>query len=109
MTAYLFTTLRHAAARIGARRAKEPNIASMPADKVVDARSITPPTDPRSERLERALRALPPAQREVIALKIDCQLTFEQIAQVMKISINTAASRYRYGLEKLRTTLGGLS
>ena len=109
MTAYLFTALRHAAGKIGSRRAKEPNTASMPADQVVDARSFTPPTDPRSERLERALRALSPAQREVITLKIDGQLTFEQIAQVMKIGANTAASRYRYALEKLRASLGGTS
>ena len=49
--------------------------------------------------------ALPAEQREVIALKIDGELSFAQIAQVMGVSINTAASRYRYALEKLRTSL----
>ncbi len=41
----------------------------------------------------------------MISLKIDGQLTFAQIAQVLGISVNTAASRYRYALEKLRGML----
>ncbi len=40
-------------------------------------------------------------------MKIDGELTFAQIAQAMGISINTAASRYRYALEKLRRALKG--
>ena len=58
-----------------------------------------------SERLQRALLALPPEQREVISLKIDGELTFAQIGEVLGMSMNTAASRYRYALDKLRTTL----
>ena len=41
-------------------------------------------------------------QRELIALKIDGELTFAEIAACLGISPNTAASRYRYALEKLR-------
>ena len=41
----------------------------------------------------------------MVALKIDGELTFAQIAQVIGVSINTAASRYRYALQKLRTSL----
>ena len=41
----------------------------------------------------------------MVALKIDGRLTFAQIAQATGVSINTAASRYRYALEKLRTGL----
>jgi RNA polymerase sigma-70 factor (ECF subfamily) len=48
---------------------------------------------------------LPAQQREVIALKIDGELTFAEIGQVMGTNANTAASRYRYALEKLRATL----
>jgi RNA polymerase sigma-70 factor (ECF subfamily) len=60
---------------------------------------------PCGERLQRALVALPLEQREVIMLKIDGELTFAQIAQVIGASMNTAASRYRYALEKLRKLL----
>ncbi len=59
----------------------------------------------RDARLESAVRALPPEQREVISLKIWGELTFDQIARTLDISPNTAASRYRYGLERLRTLL----
>ena len=41
----------------------------------------------------------------MIALKIDGGLTFAEIAAVTDTSPNTAASRYRYALEKLRTHL----
>ena len=44
-------------------------------------------------------------QREVVHLKIYDQMTFAQIAGASDISINTAASRYRYALAKLRTLL----
>ena len=55
--------------------------------------------------LTAAVAGLPPAQREVLALKVDGGLTFAEIAAVIGTSINTAASRYRYALEKLRTTI----
>jgi RNA polymerase sigma-70 factor (ECF subfamily) len=48
---------------------------------------------------------LPPKQREVIAMKIDGELTFAEIGAVLGVSANTAASRYRYALEKLRRSL----
>jgi RNA polymerase sigma-70 factor (ECF subfamily) len=52
-----------------------------------------------------AVAGLPPAQREVLALKVDGGLTFVEIATVIGTSINTAASRYRYAIEKIRTTI----
>jgi len=104
LTAYLFTALRRAAAQQAARRAREPTACR--AVEAAAARESRPAADdPRGERLESALSALPPEQREVIALKIDGQLTFAQIGQAMGVSINTAASRYRYALEKLRASL----
>jgi RNA polymerase sigma-70 factor, ECF subfamily len=55
--------------------------------------------------LERALRALPPEQREVVHLKVFEGMTFQEIADMTGESINTAASRYRYAIEKLRVHL----
>jgi RNA polymerase sigma-70 factor (ECF subfamily) len=52
--------------------------------------------------LQRALRALPDDQRQVTVLHIWGELTFAQIADVLGVSSNTAASRYRYALVKLR-------
>ena len=55
--------------------------------------------------LAAALAKLPPEQRAVVHLKLWERLTFEQIAQILDIPPNTAASRYRYGLDKLRDLL----
>jgi RNA polymerase sigma-70 factor (ECF subfamily) len=101
LTAYLFSALRRAAARCAERRKREP--ASSPAVEDIEAKIDPNETDhPLADHLAQALQRLPDEQREVISLKIDGQLTFAQIAEVLGISINTAASRYRYALEKLR-------
>jgi RNA polymerase sigma-70 factor (ECF subfamily) len=55
--------------------------------------------------LAGALAELPAEQRVVVHLKLWECLTFEQIAEVLNISPDTAASRYRYGLDKLRARL----
>ena len=58
-----------------------------------------------AQAVENALRALPSEQREVVALRIWGELTFAEIATALDASINTVASRYRYGLEALRKLL----
>jgi RNA polymerase sigma-70 factor (ECF subfamily) len=57
------------------------------------------------QALEFALQKLPAEQREVVVLKLWQELTFEEISQICEIPVNTAASRYRYGLDKLRHLL----
>lgn len=58
-------------------------------------------------RAMRSLANLPPEQREVIVLKIWHEHTFEIIAELLELSPNTVAGRYRYGLQKLRASLKG--
>jgi len=55
--------------------------------------------------LAEALAELPPEQRTVVHLKLWEGWTFEQIADALDLPLNTAASRYRYGLDKLRERL----
>lgn len=57
------------------------------------------------QNLRRALNALPEDQREVTVLHIWGELTFSEVAELLSISANTAASRYRYALSKLRGSL----
>jgi RNA polymerase sigma-70 factor (ECF subfamily) len=103
LDAYVFASLRHAiAARIDRRRLERRHwerLASIPVP------APHPPEPPDEDELSAALAALPPEQREIVVMKIDAGLTFAQIAQVQGISPNTAASRYRYALEKLRKLL----
>lgn len=71
--------------------------------------AFAPASDPDDaafrEELSRALGDLPPDQRAVVHLKLWEGLTFDEIAQALDIPQNTAASRYRYGLDKLRDRL----
>ncbi len=57
------------------------------------------------EELAVAFGELPEEQRAIVHLKLWSELTFEEIAVALEISSNTAASRYRYGLDKLRARL----
>jgi len=57
------------------------------------------------DELSSALGELPAEQRAVVHLKLWGGLTFEEIAAALDIPPNTAASRYRYGLDKLRGQL----
>lgn len=56
----------------------------------------------RAMILHEAMLKLTDIHREVVALKIWGGLTFAEIAEALQIPANTAASRYRYGLEALR-------
>jgi RNA polymerase sigma-70 factor (ECF subfamily) len=70
---------------------------------------IAPASEPDEkafrEALSAALGEIPADQRAVVHLKLWEGLTFEQIAELLGIPPNTAASRYRYGLDKLRDRL----
>jgi len=61
---------------------------------------------PGESEAERAamncLAGLPVEQREAIVLKIWHRFTFEEIGGLLGISPNTAAGRYRYGLQKIK-------
>ena len=55
----------------------------------------------------RCLARLPVEQREAVVLKIWHEYTFEEMGELLELSPNTVAGRYRYGLQKLRACLKG--
>ena len=61
----------------------------------------------RLERVARAIALLSYEQREVVVLHLKGGLMFKQIAGLQKVSINTVQSRYRYGIDKLRSIVNG--
>jgi RNA polymerase sigma-70 factor, ECF subfamily len=63
---------------------------------------------PAEQAAMRCLAELPMEQREVIVLKIWHRCTFEDIGGLLDISPNTAAGRYRYGLQKIKLQLEGV-
>lgn len=55
--------------------------------------------------LQACLNGLPKDQEEVLVLKIWAEMTFEEIGKILCVSPNTAASRYRYGLKRLKALM----
>jgi RNA polymerase sigma-70 factor, ECF subfamily len=66
-----------------------------------------PDETPWERAAMRCLAELPPEQREAIVLKIWHGYTFEEMGDLLRLSPNTVAGRYRYGLQKLRVCLKG--
>jgi RNA polymerase sigma-70 factor, ECF subfamily len=62
--------------------------------------------DAQALMLEQAIKELPDDQRDVVVMRVWSGMTFEEVAEATGVSVNTAASRYRYGLERLREKLG---
>jgi len=59
----------------------------------------------RRQRLGMALIELPYEQREAVLLHLQAGLKFREIANVQRVAAKTAESRYRYGLNRLRSML----
>lgn len=58
-----------------------------------------------ARQLDAAVALLPPEQQSVTRLRLWQELTFQEIATILGIPLNTAASRFRYALETLRNLL----
>ncbi len=89
--------------RRGTREKNYEQLAGQPAP--IFASASEPDARAFREALAAALGDIPADQRAVVHLKLWEGLTFEHIAELLDIPLNTAASRYRYGLDKLRERL----
>jgi RNA polymerase sigma-70 factor, ECF subfamily len=105
--AYLLRLAHNAAVDLMRRRATREKYAEefgRESDQV-----FQPASNPDDEgfrmALSEALRELPPDQRTIVHLRLWENLKFEEIAHLLGISLNTAASRYRYGIDKMRHRL----
>ena len=58
-----------------------------------------------SIKISEALVQIPFEQREVVVLHLHGSMKFREIAKVQSVSVKTIQSRYRYGLDKLRSIL----
>jgi RNA polymerase sigma-70 factor (ECF subfamily) len=101
---YLRIAVRNECRRILKRRGSRRET-GLESAQLLEAASTPAPDEDERRALERALRRLPPEQREVVYLKLYEDLTFQQIANTLGVSINTIASRYRYAMDRLRQAL----
>jgi RNA polymerase sigma-70 factor (ECF subfamily) len=104
LDAYVYKIARNEASSFISRRKRERKVKSL------DESWLIVPEDHRelnelAEELWAVLARLPQQQREVIVMKIYRQKTFLEISRLLGLSQNTVASRYRYGMEKLRILL----
>lgn len=110
---YLYTTIRRLAIDLSRkddrRKRREDNVS---ADIESEQFEVFHPwfdsdgtDDETRDQLEEAIKNLPKKFSEVIVMKIWGDRTFAEIGEALEISQNTAASRYRYGLEALKREL----
>ena len=99
LKAYLYTATKNAAYSIlrSRKRRNETN------EEIPDLADEKLPIE--SIALQESFSLLPIEQREILVLKIYDELTFDEIARTIGVSINTAASRYRYGIDRLKRAL----
>ena len=106
----IFTNIRRCAIDLGRslqrRQRRDRRLGTELASEGLQAAWFDLPQDDEVRQLQVALAAIPMKFREVITLKIWAGLTFAEIGETLGLSPNTAASRYRYGLETLRSRLG---
>lgn len=104
---YLLRMVHHAALDLLRRRKVRQDHAEKESGNGADLFEIQqdPDREAYRQRLEEALATLPDDQRVVVVLKLWQERTFEEISDICGIPLNTAASRYRYGIDKLRALL----
>jgi RNA polymerase sigma-70 factor (ECF subfamily) len=104
----LFVSVKHAALdgiRSGQRRERREEAVSAVTTTGEYMFESELETRERNLQVQAAVGKLPAEQREVLVMKIWGDLTFKMIAEALDISINTAASRYRYALGALHEEL----
>ncbi len=112
LTSYLFSAARHEAIRLRDKRRsarKREDASQAGVEQPAPPPDLLAATEEREldrRKLEAAIAHLPEEQREVVLLKVWEGLTFREIASVLGVPQDTAASRYRYALEKLKQELG---
>ncbi|MHC4745331.1 MAG: RNA polymerase sigma factor [Planctomycetota bacterium] len=107
---YLATCVANRARDYMRRAKSRQNIAAKKTDRAAPDTAGPLQSAIHSEQLEKlssAIARLPYEQRETLLLRLQADLRFRQIARLQKTAITTVQSRYRYGLDKLRSMLNG--
>jgi RNA polymerase sigma-70 factor (ECF subfamily) len=80
----------------------EPGVLEEVPDEEVDQPDDVMQTAEQVDRMQRVLRQLPAAEREVILLRHFSQMSFKEVAEAMGTPLGTALARAHRGLAKLR-------
>ena len=107
LRSYLISCVANRARDILRKKARSANVGLEQLNLAAKADEPDSPliTDEGARQIYDALGQLPYEQREVFVLHVQGDMTFHQIAEMAGVPINTVQSRYRYGMEKLRSLL----
>jgi RNA polymerase sigma-70 factor, ECF subfamily len=97
--AYLFGVARNLSAEKW-RRARPAD--ELPAEPEMDAGEAA---DPRLELMREAIGGLNPASRQVLELRVQRELSYEQMAAALDVPIGTVRSRLHHAVRQLRQHL----
>jgi RNA polymerase sigma-70 factor (ECF subfamily) len=103
--AYLLAAARRRAVSV-LRRRRTKNTHADRTIALLDSTALDPADAAAARQIEHALGRLPVEQRQVVVLRIYEGLSFAEIARIVRTNANTAASRYRYGIARLRELVG---
>jgi RNA polymerase sigma-70 factor, ECF subfamily len=108
LVAYVFASVRNAAFEQARRRR---HTVAMP-DSLFDGAQADPAGTAidaeRQQLVRKAIEALPIRQRQAVVLRLYAGLTFRQMAEVLRESLPTVASRYRRALQRIKDSIEGL-
>ncbi len=97
LKAYLFTSIRHKALHASTKSQKLTEL-----EAFLETEDMNAEEKLFAEHVVQYLEKLNPQQSQIIAMKIFAGMTFKEISIAHNQSINTVASLYRRGLEKLK-------
>jgi len=108
--AWLYTIAHH---RLGDHWRSLKHRPAPPADADERTARVADPDTPervlsefeRRRQLQLAIAGLPPEQREVLLLRLEQELTLEEIGEITGVGRETVKSRLRYATDKLRAGL----
>lgn len=110
---YVYTSIRRLAVDYGRKEDRRTKREEMGGENIHPSEDFPDPwlmsesgDEELRELVEAQLKKIPQKFSEVIVLKIWGEQTFQQIADTLGISLNTVASRYRYGIDMLRKAIG---
>jgi RNA polymerase sigma-70 factor, ECF subfamily len=106
--AWLLTVAHRCAIDVVRRRHASEPAGERRSDALLEPEPLLEQPDRRIDagRLSALLHSLPAQQREALYLRHFAELTFRDIGAVTGVSLFTAATRYRLGIERLRRRLG---
>jgi RNA polymerase sigma-70 factor (ECF subfamily) len=106
MKSYLYRATANACADYHRRRQSHKTVPLTAAANVAsDSNPDALTAEGERQRINTLLATLSAEQAEVLRMRTSDELTFAEIAEILQIPLATVKSRFRYGIDKLRSNI----